>query len=41
MSGSALSFLKQDLGFDPFLCMENLFWEALYSSVGRPGTSVD
>jgi hypothetical protein len=41
VSGSTLSSLKQGQGFDPFLCMKNLSWWALYPSVGRPGASVD
>ena len=41
VSGSTLSSLKQGQGFDPFLCMKNLSWRALYPSVGRPGASVD
>jgi hypothetical protein len=41
VSDSALSSLKQGQGFDPFLCMENLFWGALYPSLGRLGASVN
>jgi len=41
VSGSALLSFKQGQGFDLSLCMKNLFWGALYSSMGQPGASMN